>query len=337
MNQQLIPSPAQPDFFVADILDAAPRGDLASMEHPIFSISTRPDMVARTYNLGKTCMEVIPSGRGLATVHDRDVLIFAVSQLVAAADAGREPTAYLRINAHQLLLATNRGTDGRAYRALTAALERLRGTTIKANFVIGGKEITEGVGLIDGFRVVRETTDGRMSELELKLADWTLDAVRSREVLRISPDYFRLRSPLARRLYEIGRKHCGQQVRWTIGWDKLSRKVGSRAPASRFKRSVRELLAENGQDRFIPDYLIEEEGPNVIFRRIGAQEPGLIPTMLLQPEDYEEARAAAAGWDVHALEREWREWIEELEDSPRNPGKHFVAFCRAHAKRNRLD
>ena len=28
----------QPDFFVADILDAMPKDDLASMEHPIFAL-----------------------------------------------------------------------------------------------------------------------------------------------------------------------------------------------------------------------------------------------------------------------------------------------------------
>ena len=30
------------DFFVCDIFDAAPKDDLGSMEHPIFSLSTRP-------------------------------------------------------------------------------------------------------------------------------------------------------------------------------------------------------------------------------------------------------------------------------------------------------
>ena len=32
-----------PDFFVCDLMDAAPKGDMASMEHPIFSLSTKPD------------------------------------------------------------------------------------------------------------------------------------------------------------------------------------------------------------------------------------------------------------------------------------------------------
>ena len=31
------------DFFVCDLFGAAPKDDLGSMEHPIFSLSTRPD------------------------------------------------------------------------------------------------------------------------------------------------------------------------------------------------------------------------------------------------------------------------------------------------------
>ncbi|MFV1607245.1 plasmid replication initiator RepA, partial [Phaeobacter sp. JH20_10] len=34
---------AQGDFFVCDIFDAAPKGDMASMAHPIFTLSTKPD------------------------------------------------------------------------------------------------------------------------------------------------------------------------------------------------------------------------------------------------------------------------------------------------------
>ena len=42
----------QADFFVCDIFDAAPKGDMASMEHPIFSISTKPDRRIRRYEGG---------------------------------------------------------------------------------------------------------------------------------------------------------------------------------------------------------------------------------------------------------------------------------------------
>ena len=42
----------QGDFFVCDIFDAAPKGDMASMAHPIFSLSTKPDHRVRRYEDG---------------------------------------------------------------------------------------------------------------------------------------------------------------------------------------------------------------------------------------------------------------------------------------------
>jgi hypothetical protein len=51
----------QGDFFVSDIFDAAPKGDMASMEHPVFSISTKPDKNIRRYENGDVFVEVVPS------------------------------------------------------------------------------------------------------------------------------------------------------------------------------------------------------------------------------------------------------------------------------------
>ncbi|HNG04198.1 MAG TPA: replication initiator protein A, partial [Nitrospira sp.] len=31
------------DLFICDVLDAIPKDDLGSMEHPVFSLATRPD------------------------------------------------------------------------------------------------------------------------------------------------------------------------------------------------------------------------------------------------------------------------------------------------------
>jgi plasmid replication initiation protein len=51
-----------------------------------------------------------------------------------------------------------------------------------------------------------------MTKLRATLSDWVFNAVAAREILTLSRDYFRLRKPLERRLYELARKHCGQQA-----------------------------------------------------------------------------------------------------------------------------
>ena len=39
----------QKDFFVCDIFDAAPKADMASMAHPIFSLSTKTEHRVKRY------------------------------------------------------------------------------------------------------------------------------------------------------------------------------------------------------------------------------------------------------------------------------------------------
>jgi plasmid replication initiation protein len=57
--------------------------------------------------------------------------------------------------------------------------------------------------------------------VEIKLSEWLYNAILSNELLTISPDYFNLRKPMERRIYEIARKHCGDQDVFKIGLENL--------------------------------------------------------------------------------------------------------------------
>lgn len=324
---------SQNDLFVCDIFDAAPKGDAASMEHPIFSLATKPDTKKRVYKSsdGKSFVEVIPSVEGLATVMDRDVLIYCISQVMAGLNEGRPLAKTLRIRAHDLQLATNRGTDGRGYEQLKAALVRLRGTSISTNITTGGVEQWENFGLIDKSRIVRETRDGRMQELEITLSDWVFNAIQGKEVLTLNRRYFQLRKPLERRLYELARKHCGQQDGWQISLEKLHLKTGSSSTAKEFKRMVSAIIQADLDHDHMPDYRFTLEGgifsvtPKQSFKDAYATCDAPQLSLQLKPETYEAAREAAPGWDIYHLEREWRDWIQE---PPRNADAAFLGFCR---------
>ena len=320
----------QPDFFVCDLMDAAPKGDMASMEHPVFSLSTKPDHRVRRYEHGAMFVEVKPSADGLATVHDRDILIYCISQLMAALNAGQPVSPVLHFKAHDLLRATNRMTNGQGYEALKAALERLAGTRISTNIVTGGTEVFETFGLIERARIVRETRDGRMQEVEVKLSDWVMGAIQHREVLTLHRDYFRLRKPLERRMYELARKHCGQQTEWRISLSLLQKKCGSASTEKEFRRLVGKIVLEDSRFGHMPDYSVTLESEDmVIFRNRGSiPEPTEAPSGTVAPlkaATQAAARVAAPGWDVQYLEREWRGWITE---PPRDPDAAFLGFCR---------
>lgn len=306
---------------------------MASMEHPIFSISTKPDRRIRRYENGQNFVEVTPSVKGLATVHDRDVLIYCISQCIAALNDDREVSPSIRFKAYDLLTATNRGTDGRGYEQLRAALERLKGTVITTNLITGGQEELDGFGLIDRFKIVRETRDGRMQEVEIKLSDWVFNAIRHREVLTLHRDYFRLRKPLERRIYELARKHCGIKKEWKIGLAKLQAKCGSCSTEKEFRRLVMNIVRQDEKFRHMPDYAVSMESDMVTFVNRRSDKPKQVSPALsaiqLDAEVYHDARDVAPGWDIYFLEREWRSWMAEMDSElPRNPSKAFVGFCR---------
>src|SRR5438105_15822322 len=91
------------DFFICDVADAIPKDDMGSMEHPIFSLATKPDLSIREYVHKGTTISIIPSALGLATIHDKDILIYCISQLVAKMNTGAELNKTLHLKAYDLL------------------------------------------------------------------------------------------------------------------------------------------------------------------------------------------------------------------------------------------
>ncbi len=319
-----------PDFFVCDIFDAAPKGDMASMEHPIFSLSTKPDTAIREYHHRGLSVRITPSVGGLATVHDRDILIYCISQIIRGINDGRPVSRTVRFQASDLLKATNRMTTGRGYELLKAAMKRLQGTQIETNIAAGGQEVFEVFGLVEKARVVREVRAGRMQEIEIVLSEWVFSAIQAKEVLTLSRDYFRLRKPLERRLYELARKHCGTQPRWTIGLDLLQKKCGSNSSPKKFRELVQAVIAEDEEHGHMPDYAIRWnlERNSVVFTGRGTVPVELkevVEIPKLDSDVYEMAREAAPGWDVRVIEQEWRAWAKER---PKNPEMAFLGFCR---------
>jgi len=255
------------DFFIADILDAVPKSDMGSLENPFFSLSKKPDMTERHYEHNGNTLTIIPSGRGMATIWDKDILIYCVSQLVAGVGLGRDPSQTIQLTAYDLLVSTNRDTGGRNYKLLEDALNRLRGTTINTNLVTNGKADKRGFGLIDNWRVL-ERDDERMIAVEIRLSDWLYRAALGHEVLSINPDYFRLRGGIERRVYELARKHCGKQASWRISIDLLYKKSGVRSPVKQFRHEIKRIVASD----ITPDYRLRynaEKDQLIFYSRKG--------------------------------------------------------------------
>lgn len=321
------PAEGQGDFFLCDIFGAIPKNDLVSMEHPLFSLSTRPDRRILNYQHNGAEITVVPSVKGLATIHDKDILIFCISQLMAALNAGRQVSRTLHLKAHDLLLATNRETSGDAYRRLRESFERLVGTRITTNIVTGGQEVTTGFGLIESWEIIRKAKGGRMVNVTVTLSDWLFRAVLSKSVLTLNRDYFRLRKPLERRVYELARKHCGRQDSWQISVETLLKKSGSASPRRVFRKMIRDMITAQP----LPDYALEELPGDLIrfSQKHMVTEVGSANAPVLKSVTLEHAREMLPGVDVYALEAEWRAmWARSGSPRLRKPDAAFLGWLK---------
>lgn len=331
MGQLLKDRHTQTDMFVCDILDATPKDDMGSMEHPMFTLSKKPDTRIRHYEHNGESVKIRPSVLGLANIFDKDILIFAISMLIAGINKGREPSKTIRLTAYDILVTTNRPTDGDAYERLKAAFERLDGTRITTTLKTDGKEITKGFGLIDSWEIIRENPEDRTSRMvgmELTLSDWLYNAVLAKEVLTISKDYFRIGKPIERRMYELCRKHCGKQPKWEIGLKLLHKKTGATAAIRKFRATVKDIAESD----HMPDYNIEFDADRDMLIARPREAPKDIPIRsgpILKPQTYENAGKilASRGLDKYAVEYEWREWIEGKEP-PANADGAYIGFCK---------
>jgi plasmid replication initiation protein len=321
----------QKDFFVLDIADVVPKDDTASMEHPIFSLATKPDMrFLRYQDSNGNVLEIEPSGKGLPTIFDKDILIFCISQLMHMKNQGKPIGKRVRFSARELLIATNRPTNNLGYERLAAAFSRLRGTNFVTNVKTGNRRETRIFGMIEEGGFVRTDDDKmRLDYCEVVLSDWLMRAIEASEVVSISPDYFRLRRPLERRLYEIARKHCGNQKRWHIGLEKLQAKTGSNAPLKRFRLNLRQIIEED----HTPFYRFELDGNDLVTIRPRSAKVELGDDIRIPEWSEDKAREIARdkGWDYYALQAKWLAFARAETgrgNPPDNAGAAFVAYCQ---------
>ena len=180
------PGLIQPDLFT--LLDAVAdwpvKDDIHSMEYPIFSLSKNKDLRIRTYQRGDKYVKIIPSVIGAATVFDKDILIYAVSKIVRAVEAGKTPTRRVRFDIHPFLVGTRRSTGGAAYERALDTCRRLRGTTIETNVKTTEEERTDGFGLVEDYKVTQSTKNGKGAlQVELLLSEWLYRAVQEYDIL----------------------------------------------------------------------------------------------------------------------------------------------------------
>ncbi|WP_241973747.1 replication initiator protein A [Candidatus Pantoea edessiphila] len=260
-------SKQQIDFFIADEVEISGfRDDISSMEYPFFALRGG-DKKIRKYETENVIIKIKPNVDGVATIFDKDIWIYSISKLQAAINNNSPISRTITFTPYDFFITTNREKGGRAYSDFKKSLSKLAGTRIETNVIYSdSKRELVGFGLIDSWRIIDEKR-GKLSigMVEITLPNWLYQALHKKKILKISPDYFSIRKAIDRRIYEIARKHCGNQEKFSISLKNLHLKTGSTSLLKMFRYNFKKLVKVNN----LPNYTIlyDEKTDIVMFSK----------------------------------------------------------------------
>ncbi len=334
----------QGDFFTANIFDSLPfKDDMAGMEHPLFTLSKKPDMRILRYENGNASIEMQPSAFGLPSIMDKDVLLYCASVVMEKINQGECPPKTIRLSLHDVLVATGRETNGKSYDIIKRSLNRLAGCLLKTSIKTGRTEQGKAFHLLESFEYLESVkVKRRIIGVEITLSDWFYNSLIAKEVLTINRDYFDIRSPLERRIYEIARKHEKHMKKsgsWSISAENLRLKSGYAAGLKYFTRSIKKLCASN----HIPDYLLFLDAKNIVHFKLknnAAQEDAETEhqyqleldteiTHALSEADIAKAKKAAGRADIYGLWSDFRQYNMDANKQLDNVTAAFIGWCKS--------
>jgi plasmid replication initiation protein len=249
-------TPQHRDLFTLDSpLHGEIRGERSLMAFPFFALSKNAWMKPLTYDHATVSIEVRPSASGVATIYDKEIVLYIASLMAAKLEAGEHVEQDFIFTAHDLFSVTGSNHSARSYGRLSEALERLQGTQIKTNIEAGG-EGEEGFfsWLSEAKLHYSKTKSGerRLKAVKVRLCDWLFRAILlDRHVLDYAAAYFQL-GPIERRIYEVARSTC-EEGGLDLDLATFRLQIGYQNPLSNFKAALKQIVATDG----IPDYHLE--------------------------------------------------------------------------------
>ncbi len=69
----------QGDLFICDVADAVLKDIIDQLEHPFYSLTKKPETAVHRYEHNGNWLEIVPSVKGMATIYDKDILIYAMA------------------------------------------------------------------------------------------------------------------------------------------------------------------------------------------------------------------------------------------------------------------
>jgi plasmid replication initiation protein len=239
-----------------------------------FSLTREHVTSLPTYDDGKYRIEVKGTDDGVATIWDKELLIYIISLMQERSNRGEKPGRVFKFTGNDFFRITGTKPNGSAYDRIEAGLTRLKSTTVKTNLLdddeLGGE--TTAFSWIDDYKIkwrLNRNGERSMQAVVVELGSRVYRAIqKNKRVLTYDAKYFQLK-PLDKRLYEIARAHVGEQPGFKMGLEKLRLRVGTNRDLRRFKS---ELVSISKRKQPLPGYGLSLIDPRV-QRSLDAKKP----------------------------------------------------------------
>ncbi|MGT2516902.1 replication initiator protein A (plasmid) [Sphingomonas panni] len=231
------------------------------MAFPFFALAKNAWMKPLTYQSNNVTIEVRPSASGVATIYDKEIVLYIASLMLAKIEVGESVTQDFVFTAHDLFTVTGANHSARSYGRLSEALERLQGTQIKTNIEAGGEGEEGFFSWLSEAKLHYSRTRGgerRLKAVKVRLCDWLFRAILlDRHVLDYAAAYFQL-GPIERRIYEVARSSGEDRLEVDLATFRLQ--IGYQNPLANFRNALKQIAAADS----IPDYRLEliEQAPD---------------------------------------------------------------------------
>lgn len=177
------------------------------------------------------------------TLIDKTVFVFVISQVLQHLNYHTNGPIPSNISIPTICFfhATNSNKSGRDYSRLRKSIERL----CAAKFTLYSNR--NNAYNTSVFRIF-EAGEVSGKEIKVTISDWVRSRISNREVLKLHQNYLQTRGIITRRIYEICRKHCGKNSKFSIRKEVLTKRIGSTSQNQRFlnKEIVKFNSAELG-------------------------------------------------------------------------------------------
>ena len=231
-------------FYLDSPLYGEVRGERSIMAFPFFALTKLAQMKPIEYSFENVSIEVHPGKSGVATIYDKEIVLYIASLMLAKIEKGEPAGQDFTFTAHDLFRVTGTSQSSRSYDRLSDALDRLQGTQIRTNIEAGGEGEEGFFSWLSEAQLKYsrgESGEKRLKAVRVRLCDWLYRAImKDRQILTYHHDYFQL-GPIERRIYELARSHCSDDQPYEVDIETLRGQVGSQDTAPRFKHAIKKI------------------------------------------------------------------------------------------------